>query len=91
MCVDGGTFNGETTHGEVRGQARLTFPLLADAEHEVAEKYGVRQKKVRYGRSYMGIVRTAYLIGPDGKVAKRWDKAGVDGHAGKVPAAIDNR
>jgi peroxiredoxin Q/BCP len=66
----------------------LTFPLLADADHEIAEKYGVWQKKMRYGRSYMGVVRTTYLIGPDGKVAKRWDKVNVDGHAGEVLKAI---
>lgn len=66
----------------------LTFPLLADADHEIAEKYGVWQKKMRYGRSYMGIVRTTYLIGPDGKVAKRWDKVSVDGHAGDVLNAL---
>src|ERR1700683_1618144 len=66
----------------------LKFPLLADADHGVAEKYGVWQKKMRYGRSYMGIVRTTYLIGPDGKVAKRWDKVKVEGHAGEVLKAI---
>jgi peroxiredoxin Q/BCP len=66
----------------------LTFPLLADADHEVAEKYGVWQKKLRYGRSYMGIVRTTYLIGPDGKVAQRWDKVKVDGHVEEVAAAL---
>ena len=66
----------------------LTFPLLADANHEVAEKYGVWQKKMRYGRSYMGIVRTTYLIGPDGKVTQRWDKVKVDGHAEEVAAAL---
>lgn len=66
----------------------LTFPLLADAEHEVAEKYGVWQKKTRYGRSYMGIVRTTYLIGPDGKVVRRWDKVKVDGHVDEVTAAL---
>ena len=66
----------------------LNFPLLADADHEVAEKYGVWQKKMRYGRSYMGIVRTTYLIGPDGKVAKRWDKVNVEGHAEDVLAAV---
>ena len=48
----------------------LTFPLLADADHEVAEKYGVWQEKSNYGRKYMGIARTTYLIGPDGKVAR---------------------
>ena len=66
----------------------LTFPLLADADHEVAEKYGVWQKKLRYGTSYMGIVRTTYLIGPDGKVAQRWDKVKVDGHVEEVAAAL---
>jgi peroxiredoxin Q/BCP len=66
----------------------LTFPLLADADHEVAEKYGVWQKKLRYGRSYMGIVRTTYLIGPDGKVAQRWDKVKVEGHVEEVAAAL---
>jgi len=66
----------------------LTFPLLADADHTVAEKYGVWQQKVRYGRKYMGIVRTTYLIGADGKVARRWDKVKVEGHAEEVAAAV---
>ena len=65
----------------------LTFPLLADADHEVAEKYGVWQEKMRYGRKYMGIVRTTYLIDADGKVAKRWDKVKVDDHAAEAAAA----
>lgn len=62
----------------------LNFPLLADADHGVAEKYGVWQEKSRYGRKYMGIVRTTYLIGADGKVARRWDKVKVEGHAAEV-------
>ena len=66
----------------------LTFPLLADADHTMAERYGVWQKKMRYGRSYMGVVRTTYLIGPDGRVIQRWDKVKVDGHADEVGAAL---
>jgi peroxiredoxin Q/BCP len=66
----------------------LKFPLLADADHEVAEKYGVWQEKSRYGRTYMGIARTTYLIGPDGKVLRRWDNVKVDGHADEVLAAV---
>lgn len=66
----------------------LTFPLLADPTHEVAEKYGVWQQKSRYGREYMGIVRTTYLIGPEGKVIERWDNVKVDGHAEAVATAI---
>jgi thioredoxin-dependent peroxiredoxin len=66
----------------------LNFPLLADADHEVAEKYGAWQEKSNYGRNYMGIARTTYLIGPDGKVARRWDKVNVDGHADEVLEAV---
>jgi thioredoxin-dependent peroxiredoxin len=66
----------------------LNFPLLADADHEIAEKYGVWQKKSLYGREFMGIVRTTYLIGADGKVAKRWDNVKVDGHAEEVLEAV---
>jgi thioredoxin-dependent peroxiredoxin len=62
----------------------LTFPLLADVDHEVAEKYGVWQEKSLYGRKFMGIARTTYLIGPDGKVEQRWDNVKVDGHADAV-------
>ena len=66
----------------------LTFPLLADPGHEIADKYGVWQKKSRYGRSYMGIARTTYLIGPDGKVQERWDNVKVDGHVDTVLDAL---
>jgi thioredoxin-dependent peroxiredoxin len=68
----------------------LTFPLLADADHEVAEKYGVWQEKSRYGRNYMGIARTTYLIGPDGRVVQRWDNVKVDGHVEQVAEAIQH-
>lgn len=66
----------------------LTFPLLADADHAVAEQYGVWQQKSFMGRKFMGIVRTTYLIGPDGNVIQRWDKVKVDGHVDEVAAAI---
>ena len=66
----------------------LTFPLLADEDKSVMEKYGVWQEKSMYGRKYMGVARTTYLIGPDGKVAKRWDAVKVDGHAEEVLAAV---
>ena len=66
----------------------LTFPLLADENHAVMEKYGVWQEKSMYGKKYMGVARTTYLIGPDGKVVKRWDGVKVDGHAEDVLAAV---
>jgi peroxiredoxin Q/BCP len=67
----------------------LNFPLLADAEHEVAEKYGAWQERSMYGRTYMGVARITYLIGPDGTVAKRWDKVKPDGHAEDVLEAVN--
>jgi thioredoxin-dependent peroxiredoxin len=67
----------------------LEFPLLADPDHAVIEKYGVWQEKSMYGKKYMGVARTTYLIGPDGKVVKRWDGVKVDGHAEEVLAAVE--
>ena len=78
---------GEASKAKFASKHDLTFPLLADEDHAVAEKYGVWQEKMRYGRKYMGIVRTTYLIGGDGKVLRRWDKVKVDGHAEEVAAA----
>lgn len=66
----------------------LNFPLLADEDHDVADKYGAWQKRSLYGREFMGVARTTYLIGPDGKVLRRWDKVKVDGHADEVLEAL---
>jgi peroxiredoxin Q/BCP len=66
----------------------VTFPLLADADHAVAEKYGVWQEKSRYGRKYMGIARTTYLIDADGKIAERWDNVKVPNHVEQVYDAV---
>jgi thioredoxin-dependent peroxiredoxin len=67
----------------------LNFPLLADPEHTVADRYGAWQKKSLYGRTYMGVARMTYLIGPDGKVVRRWDNVKVDRHAADVLQAVD--
>jgi peroxiredoxin Q/BCP len=80
----------EKSKAKFAGKYKIGFPLLADPEHEVSERYGTWQKKSRYGRSYMGIVRTTFLIDGDGKVAKRWDNVKVDGHAEEVLAAVND-
>jgi peroxiredoxin Q/BCP len=67
---------------------KLNFPVLADEDHAVADKYGAWTKKTLYGRTSMGIARTTYLIAADGKVARRWDRVKVDGHADEVLAAV---
>jgi peroxiredoxin Q/BCP len=56
----------------------------------VMEKYGVWQEKSMYGKKYMGVARTTYVIGADGKVVKRWDGVKVDGHAEEVLALVDS-
>jgi len=66
----------------------LTFPLLADEDHAVAEKYGAWQERSMYGRKFMGVGRITYLIDADGKVAKRWDTVKVDAHADEVLQAL---
>ncbi len=78
----------EASKAKFAAKYKLTFPLLADAAHEVADKYGVWQEKSNYGKKYMGIARTTYLIGPDGKVQQRWDKVKVDGHVDAVLDAL---
>jgi peroxiredoxin Q/BCP len=88
--VLGASILDEKSKAKFAAKHGLTFPLLADADHAVAEKYGVWQEKSRYGRTYMGIVRTTYLIGANGNVAKRWDKVKVEGHAEEVLAALQS-
>ena len=79
----------EASKARFAGKYKLSFPLLADEDHAVAEKYGVWQKKSLYGRSFMGNVRTTYLIDREGKVARRWDNVKVDGHADAVLEAAE--
>ncbi len=76
------------SHGKFRDQHKLNFPLLADEDHKVAEKYGAWREKNLYGKKSMGIQRSTFLIDADGTVAKVWKKVNVDGHDEEVLAAI---
>jgi peroxiredoxin Q/BCP len=69
------------------GKYGLTFPLASDEAHAVAEKYGTWVEKSMYGRKYMGMERSTFLIDKAGKVAKAWRKVSVTGHAADVLAA----
>jgi peroxiredoxin Q/BCP len=62
----------------------LLFPLASDEDHAVAERYGTWVEKSMYGRKYMGMERSTFLIGGDGKVLKIWRKVSVTGHADDV-------
>jgi thioredoxin-dependent peroxiredoxin len=66
----------------------LPFTLLADVEHAAAEKYGVWVEKSMYGKKYMGVERTTFVIGKDGKIVKIFPKVKPAGHAAEVLAAL---
>ncbi len=66
----------------------LPFVLLADIEHKTAEDYGVWKEKSMYGKKYMGVERTTFVIDPKGKIKKIFPKVKVEGHAEEVLAAI---
>jgi thioredoxin-dependent peroxiredoxin len=65
----------------------LTIPLASDEPHRMLDAYGVWGQKSMYGRTYMGVLRTTFLIGPGGRVARIWRNVKVDGHAEEVLAA----
>jgi peroxiredoxin Q/BCP len=65
----------------------LKVTLGSDETHKMLEAYGVWGRKSLYGRTFMGITRTTFLIGPDGRIARIWPKVKVDGHAAEVLAA----
>jgi thioredoxin-dependent peroxiredoxin len=76
------------SHGKFRDKYNLNFPLLADLGHAVAERYGAWREKNLYGKTSMGIQRSTFLIGGDGKVRKVWKKVNVDGHDQQVLDAL---
>ncbi len=76
------------SHEKFRGKYELPFTLLADEGHAVAEKYGVWKQKSLYGRQYMGIERTTFVIDTAGKIAAIFPKVKVDGHAEEVLEAV---
>lgn len=76
------------SHVKFRDKYDLNFPLLADKDHKVAEKYGAWREKNMYGKKLMGIQRSTFLIDENGKVAKVWKKVNVDGHDAEVLEAL---
>jgi peroxiredoxin Q/BCP len=85
--------DGPASHTKFARKFKLPFPLLVDEPAsgkapKLCSAFGVWQEKSMYGHSYMGVARTTYVIGPDGKVLARFDKVKPDGHADKVLAAI---
>jgi thioredoxin-dependent peroxiredoxin len=77
-----------SAQAKFKSKYELSFPLLADENHQVAEAYGVWKEKSMYGRKYMGVERTTFLIGPDGHIRKIFEKVKPEGHADEVLAQL---
>jgi peroxiredoxin Q/BCP len=76
------------SHDKFKTKHGLAVELVSDEDKKVLEAYGVWAEKSMYGRKYMGVERTTFLIGPDGKVARVWRKVKVPGHAEEVLQAV---
>ena len=77
-----------TSHKKFSDKLSLNFPLLADTNHTVAEKFGAWREKNMYGKISLGIQRSTFLIDAEGRVAKVWKKVSVDGHDQQVIDAL---
>ena len=73
-----------TSHQKFSSKFELPFPLLSDEDHAVAEKYGVWVEKKNYGKTYMGIQRSTFIIDKNGKIAAVWGNVKVKGHIDEV-------
>ena len=80
--------DGEADHVKFRDKYELPFTLLADPEHRVSEDYGVWKERTAYGKTFMGIERSTFLIDSEGNVAKVMRKVKPDTHADDVLAAL---
>lgn len=76
------------SHEKFSTKYELPFPLLSDEDHAIAEKYGVWVEKKNYGKTYMGLQRSTFLIDKQGKLAAIWPKVSVKGHVEKVKEAL---
>ena len=74
----------EASHRKFKSKYELPFTLLADPEHEAAQAYGVWKEKKNYGKTYMGVERSTFVIDADGKVAKAMRGIRPAGHAAQV-------
>jgi peroxiredoxin Q/BCP len=76
------------SHDKFVKKHALSVPLASDEEKTAAEAYGVWREKSMYGKTFMGVVRSTFLIGTDGRIVRIWNKVKVAGHAEEVLAAV---
>jgi len=82
--------DGSGSHAAFREKYNLPFTLLSDEDHAVAIAYDAWQERNNYGKKYWGIVRSSYLVDPDGRIARAWPRVKADGHAAEVLAALES-
>jgi peroxiredoxin Q/BCP len=73
---------------QFRTKERLPFPLLSDEDHKVAEKFGAWGSKVLYGKESIGLIRSTYVIGPDGEITREFRNVKAKGHVARVTEEI---
>jgi peroxiredoxin Q/BCP len=76
------------SHDRFAAKCDIGFPLVSDPDRTLCEAMGVWVEKSMYGRSYMGVERSTFLVGSDGRVERAWRKVKVPGHAAEVLAAV---
>jgi len=91
--ADGGAIwgispDGAASHARFRSKYGLPFTLLSDEDHAVAEAWGAWGEKVSYGKKTIGLIRSSFLVDPEGRVARVWPRVKADGHAAEVEAAL---
>ena len=91
MEVLGISPDGGTKHQRFRAKYGLKIALLSDPDHEVMERYGAYGEKTLYGRKSVGVIRSTFLVGPDGRIERAWYHVRVDGHAAKVLQVLGDR
>ena len=79
------------SHQKFKKKFSLPFTLLADTDHAIAEAYGVWKEKSMYGRKYLGIERSTFLIDQTGTITHVWRKVKAEGHAAEVAAALPGK
>jgi len=91
VVVLGVSPDGVDSHQRFRKKYRLPFPLLSDRDHAVAEAYGAWGKKSMYGRTFEGILRSTFIIDPQGAVHRVFRRVRPKGHAAEILAALRAR
>ena len=91
MAILGASGDSVKAQAGFKEKHKLNFPLLSDPDFTMIEAYGARRMKKFLGKSFLGIVRSSFLIGPDGEIEKVWDNVKAKGHAAEVLAEASRK